>query len=314
MAPALALDVNQVQRDLQGQGSVGWIHGAVTSQNLYVFTVRNPQNFFDYAEFSLISDSVLIQNLFSSLDRHDQVRIKGDFLDQPIPQKHIDVQSIEVLTPYKSGFATQPYHHEAQIPEELEKNTEANFLVHAIADDGAVMVLEYKDAVVPVFVKNPSLTKNLYRGDLIHLKYKIQKKPSEPTHLNIDETQDRPLQVLESIVNGHGQKITLQGRLILFPMSPEIRFNVFAVEQPLQSGLKRQYTLVNFDDPVLFQKIRESLQAAWDRHPTDYVNGRNKLVSQAVQVKVTGIKNEIDPSQANPQVLISNLADLQIIE
>jgi hypothetical protein len=311
-----AVDLQQVEKDLQGDGALGWIHGSVESQKIYVFTVRNPKDFFDYVELSLTSDSADIQKKFSSLSRHDQVKVKGSFLDIPAPQKHIDVTSIEVVKAYDSGIPTDPYQHEAVIPEDLLKQTQATFLVHAIAAQGQIMVVEYKDAVVPVYVAKPGLTKDLYRGDVIKLKYKIQHRPQEPVHLNIDDSDPNSpaLTVLESVKSFHQKEMTLQGRLILFPKSPEIKFNVFAVEQTLDAGLRRQFTLVNFDSPEIFQKIRESLQAAWDRHPGAYENGRNKLVSQAVQVKVTGLGNEIDPSQANPQILIKDIKDLTIIE
>ena len=82
----------------------------------------------------------------------------------------------------------------------------------------------------------------------------------------------------------------------------------------MPAGLQRQYTLVNFDDPQVFNDILKKCQDAWNRHGTDYVNGRNKLVSKKIQVKVTGIFNEVDPGQANAQILIKSASDLQIIE
>jgi len=98
--------------------------------------------------------------------------------------------------------------------------------------------------------------------------------------------------------------------------------NVFAVEAPIteahgaKAGLKRQYTLVNFEDPEVFNQILALCQKAWDRHSgkDDYINGRNKFISNHIQVKVTGTYNEMDPSQANAQVLIHSIKDLQIIE
>ena len=100
----------------------------------------------------------------------------------------------------------------------------------------------------------------------------------------------------------------------MFPKSPEIQFNVFAVQQPLPSGLTRQYTLVNMVDPGVFSQIRAKLQKAWDSYPKSYVNGRNKLVSTKIQVKASGVINDVDPSQANPQILLKSADDIQIIE
>jgi hypothetical protein len=122
------------------------------------------------------------------------------------------------------------------------------------------------------------------------------------------------VKILESIRSLHGKAATLEGALILFPKSPEIMFNVFAVNQELQSGLKRQFTLVNMEDPAAFAKIREKLQAGWDKHKDDYVNGRNKLISRRVRVKATGIYNEIDASQANPQILLKSADSIEILD
>lgn len=322
-ASAHAVDLAQVEKDLKGAGAVGWIHGAVESQQIFVLTIRNPDNFFDYVELSLTTESVDIQKQLSSFHRHDQVRVKGSFLDISAPQKHIDVTAIELVKRYDSPEpVTDPYPHQAQVPDDLLKlpNSTGTFLVHAVAADGHILVTEFRDVIVPFYVKNADRTRSLYRGDLVRIHFKIQRRPHEPVHLNIDETPDSahperaPLEVLESIRDVHGRNLTLEGRLILFPQSPEIRFNVFAVEQGLSDGLKRQFTLVNFTDPALFQKIRETLQAAWNRHPHAFVNGRNKLISTAVHVRVSGVGNEVDSSQANPQVLISDLNALTVIE
>jgi hypothetical protein len=101
----------------------------------------------------------------------------------------------------------------------------------------------------------------------------------------------------------HGKPADLEGALVLFPQSPQVRFNVFAVLQELPGGLKRQFTLADFTSPAVFADIRAKLQAAWDAAPAA-VSGRNKLVSQSVRVRVKGTFNEVDTSQANVQILL----------
>ena len=310
---ALAVDMKEVEKELTTSGVDGWIHGSVESQGLYVFTYRTPGNFFDYVEMSLVSYSPEMMKELGTYNRQDKVRVKGSFLPNPSPQKHILVSSIEMITQYQTPYPTQPYQHQAKIPDELLTLTTATFLVHAIAGDGHILVVEYKDSILPIFVQNETFTKNLFRGDVVQLKFKVQSYPNQPVHLNLDEKDPQPLQVLESIQAKHGKQGVVEGALILFPQSPEIKFNVFAVQEQLQAGLSRQYTLVNFDDPGLFQKIRDALQKAWDQYPGAYVNGRNKLISTHVRVKATGTFNEIDPSQANPQVLLNSLDSLQIM-
>jgi len=311
---AFAVDFTQIEKDLTGDGLVGWIHGAVEEQGLYVFTYRNPDDFFDYVQMSLVPDNDAVAKALTAFSRNDQVKIKGVFLKNPSPQKHIDVTAITLVKKYDSGYPSDPYGHTAKIPDELLNIHYANFLVHAVASDGNILVVEYKDSILPIFVKNGELTKNLFRGDIVRLNFKVQSYPDQPAHLRLNESEPDALQVIQSLSSINGKPGTIEGSLILFPKSPEIMFNVFAVEEKLSDGLSRQYTIVNFENNDLFTQAREKLQAAWDRHPGDYVNGRNKLVSTKIHVKVSGIFNDVSPSQANPQILFKSLDDIQIIE
>ena len=317
-ASAYAVDMTEVEKELTTTGVEGWIHGSVESQGLYVFTYRTPGDFFDYIEMSLVSQDAGMMKSLATFNRHDQVRVKGSFMDDnPSPQKHILISSVELITKYQESVPVEPYQHQAKLPDELLNKTSGTFLVHAIGGDGQILVVEYKDVILPIFVRNGALTKNLFRGDLVQLAFKIQKRPHEPVHLNIDQTATQPVQVLESIQSLHGKTATLEGALILFPKSPEIIFNVFALKQELQAGLSRQFTLVNFDDPAKFAEIRGALQAAWDKYqkmPGAYVNGRNKLVSTKIRVRATGTLNEVSPNQANPQILLKSVDSIQILE
>jgi hypothetical protein len=308
-----AVDIKDVEKQLNTTGCVGWVHGAVPGQGMYAFTYRNPQNFFDYVIMSLVTTDQTMLKQLATFGRQDQVRVKGTFLDNPSPQKHIMVSSIELVKKYNSGYATKPYEYEAKIPNDLLQKDTETFLVHAIGGDGHILVVEYKDAVIPIYVKNAALSANLYRNDVVQIKYLFQDYPDSPLHLAVNETAPAPLTVVDSIAAKNGKPAVLEGVLVLFPQSPEIKFNVFAVQELLQNGLNRQYTLVNMDDPVVFQQIRDLLQKAWDKYPGQYVNGRNKLFSKVLRVKVTGTMNEIDPSQANPQILLKS-ADSVVIE
>ncbi len=318
MVPALvtsssfAVDYDKIEKELNGPGALGWIHGASESQELFVFTYRNPEDFFDYVQMSLVAKNSAIAQQLTTLSRHDQVLVHGKFLKNPSPQKHISVDAITLAKKYQTPNPTSGYPHQATLPDELLQMSSATFLVHAVAEGGHILVLEYKDSIVPVYVKNEFFTKDLFRNDLISLKYNIQAKPEQPTHLVLDEKVASPVIVIESIASLHGKPASVTGALVMFPKSPEIIFNVFAVQQLLPAGLNRQYTLVNFDNPAVFAKIRAALQKAWDEHPGEFTNGRNKLVSTRIEVTATGIFNEVDASQANPQVLLKSLDDLKI--
>ncbi len=203
---SLAVDIKQVEKELTGEGVVGWIHGSVKYTGLYVFTYRNAKDFFDYLEISLTSDKQAIREKFASFNRHDKVRIKGSFLQNPSPQKHVNVESIEIVKKFESSIQAEPYQYDAKIPDDLYKAKSASFLVHAIAGEGRILVLEYRDAVVPVFVnKRTDLSQDLQRNDMIHLSYVIQKDPGHPVHLRLDEQAAEPLKVTESIRQIHGK-------------------------------------------------------------------------------------------------------------
>jgi hypothetical protein len=307
------IDINDVQKQLSTTGCVGWVHGAVVGQSMYAFTYRNPKNFFDYVIMSLVSTDPAIMKQLAGFGRQDQVKVKGTFLDNPSPQKHIMVSSIELVKKYDSGYATKPYEYEAKIPNDLLQKDTETFLVHAIGGDGHILVVEYKDAVIPIYVKNATLTAKLYRNDIVQIKFLFQDYPQSPMHLAVNESAPDPLTVIDSIAAKNGKPAVVEGALMLFPQSPEIKFNVFAVQELLANGLNRQYTLVNMDDAAVFQKIRDLLQKAWDKSPGQYTNARNKLLSNVIRVKVTGTFNEVDPSQANAQILLPS-ADSIVVE
>ena len=317
-AQAKAVDLGQIEKDLNGSGVIGWIHGEVADRDLSVLTYRNPKNFFDNIQMSLVPETDAVSKVLATYNRHDQVLVKGRFMKNPSPQKHILVTSIDLVTKYVTPYPTQDYEHEAKIPTELETIDHANFLVHAVASSGHILVVEYKDQIVPIFVKDEKLSKDLSRGDVVALHFGLQKNPDQPTHLVLVESAKDALVVLQSIKDLNGKPANVEGQLILFPKSPEIKFNIFAVEDTsfvgTAAGIKRQFTLLNQDDMEVFKKIREKLQAAWDRHPGDFVNGRNKLVSTKIRVRATGKFQEIDPGQANAQILLDSADSIQLIE
>ena len=71
---------------------------------------------------------------------------------------------------------------------------------------------------------------------------------------------------------------------------------------------------MSFDDPAKFAAIREKLQGAWDAaEPGSAVSGRNMLISTQVRVRVKGTFNQIDPNQANAQIVLDGPDALEII-
>lgn len=302
------------QRELQaGRAVDGDIHGAYPDLGLYVFTYRNPDNFFEFVEVSLIAPDAAVAAQLAGLRRHDRVRIQGALMDNRSPQMHVELSSLEVVRKYEATPEIPEYDYQAAIPTDLLNKDNELFLVHAVHAGGTILVVEHGDVVLPVFVRRPELTAALARNDVVRLFYEIRTRPERPVHLQLQDVE-RPVEVVESITALHGRPAAVEGALVLFPQSPQVRFNVFAVLQELPGEMQRQYTLVNFDSPDTFEQIRNKLQAAWDAAgPAAAVSGRNKLISTAVRVRATGTFNQTDPNQANAQIMLSGPESLEIL-
>ena len=104
-APTPRLDMKKLEGELATSGLTGWIHGAVDGQSLYVFTYRDPEDFFTSIELPLIARSEALQKTLRSLHRHDRVRVKGRFLPNSAPLRHLLVSDLEVLERWKGEGA-----------------------------------------------------------------------------------------------------------------------------------------------------------------------------------------------------------------
>jgi hypothetical protein len=228
------------------------------------------------------------------LSRHDQVRIKGNFIQNSAPLIHLNIDSVELLSHWKDDFDLPPYQRSLTLPKEILAGTELVGKVHAISGT--------------VVVKSASELLGLHRGDLIHLSYKAYQMGSGPIHL-----VSTNIHVLDSILAKHGKPLTVEGQLILYPKSPQISIDVYAVQEVGLTGVALDYTLVNFESPEIFQKIRDKLKVAWDNQAQAVVRARNKLSNPRVRIKAVGIGNVVDPNQANPQILLDGPDSIEIL-
>ena len=288
----------------------GWIHAAVHGPGLYVFTYRRPDDFFASVDFPLTPATDEVARRLSSLKRHDAVRVRGQLISNPAPIRHLRLEDFELLRPYVPDEAAAPRRPVTRIPEDLREKRELIGKVHAVASDGRMLVIEYGDAVVPVFVADPTLTAGLFRNDKIRLAFTIAPRPPRPTHLWLDTGHPRPLQVLERLRDRHGQSIEAQGKLVRFPVSPQITLDVYAVQVTDADGITREYTLLS-EDPEVFADIRGKLAQAWKARP-GAVDGRNKLVNPTLRVQARGRFNIVDRNQANAQILLDSSDDVTV--
>lgn len=306
-------DLVEIEKQLQGGGLGGWVHGINASQSIFVFTWRSSNNFFVNKQFPITTEKKDLEEQIKKWRRHDYVVIKGEFVKHGSPQKHIMVTSIEKHEVWAGLGSNLNYEYDKKALSEVLAQNELVFKVHYASPDGKALVLEYKDLIIPVFNKKmPELTTGLYRDDKLKIKYIASDEPFAPQHLKVDISAARPVEVLERIVEGHGLPFEHTGELIMFPKSPQILFDVFALKQT-DGTIERQYTLVNFEDPDLFKKIREKLTLAWEKNKSDAVYSRNKFVNPKLIVRARGIKNVVDPSQANPQILLNSVDDIEIV-
>lgn len=306
-----SLKLTRLSRELEGTGLIGTLHGVVPSSQLFVLSVREPDNFFNHREFSLLPGNEEALAILKSASRHDRVCVQGRFLDNISPQKHILVRLAKVEERWSGEESLPAYKREANIVSDLINQTSLVGKVHAIGSDGQILVIEYNDEILPIYVSEGfEYTKNLYRGDIIQLEYQIQKNPSRPTHLRLNVEAEKPVEVLDAIANWHQQEKSLAGKLVKFPKSPQIAFDVYAIEVETR-GLKRYFTLVNFTDEKEFQKLRDKLDEIWENNLETATFGRNMLLNPQTIVEVRGIVNVISPEQANPQILVGKAEDCQ---
>lgn len=296
-----------VEDNLRGDGLVGEVHGAPHDLGHYVATVRDPSDFFKSEQYSLLGTAPEVKEVLAKIKRHDKVRMWGE-VEVYGPQKHLILSRIVIETPH--DVELPKYERKAEFPASFpDEQTPFKALVHAIIKDQGMLVVEYKDAVLPVRVPASVTLPDLYKGDIVEMKARISAHPGNPSHLRVSEISQK-----EAIVNIHDKPIEKTGVLVKFPKSPIVKFDIFAIKEELPDGLSRQYTLINFENQELYAQMREKLGQFWDSgDPAQVKNGRNMLVNPSVIVKAKGMGNVVDRGQANPQILLSTIDDIQLI-
>ena len=305
-----SVDMDCIEKQLAGDGLGGWVHAAIDDQLMFVFTWRRPGNFFINIQLPMMTKDHQVFAELKKLRRHDQIIVRGKFFKNDAPNKHINVTQLEVVKAY-TGL-TEDFNYDPDLPSDIINGTSLVGKIHAVANGGRVLVVEVGDRVYPVFNQLPQLVKDLYRNDKIELRYYVELNPGRPTHLEVNKDVDSPVTVLESIVDGHGSPITLRGPLVMFAKSPQIVHNVYALQTEDTDGVKRNYTLVNFDDIALYHKIRLKLEETWNQSSASMKYDRNKFVNPKVIIEATGTKHVVSPVQANPQILVEDLKDITI--
>ncbi len=310
----VGVDLEKVEQALKGDGLIGRIHAAAHEYNVYVVTYRRPDNFFINYNFPMVAHKRQVREVLAELSRHDQVRIKGKYIASGSPQKHILVEAIEVLEDYESDKMEENFPRDRRLPYEIAEGSEMIAKVHAVRNQGKSLVVEYGDYVVQVDADNGEHTKELYRGDKVRIHYTSEISRRRPLHLYLNEDVAQPIEVIERIADLHGKEAVFEGCLVLFPKSPQIIFDIYALMEVDGDGMKLNFTLPNFEDMEIFRQIREKFAASWDPAKDSAFNDRNKMVNPTLRVRAKGTLNVTSPNQANPQILIASPDDIEIIQ
>ncbi len=299
-----SIDIKKIEADLKGAGLKGHIHGAAHDLRQYVFFYRDPNDFFSHEAFSMIPTTPAARAALKEVERHDLVLLRGEIATNPSAQKHLLISDIQIVDAYDSGINVAKHTRQAKFPDDLRATKSFVGMVHAVAAGGEILVMEYKDAVIPVFVSEKAHSKNLFRGDKVRIHYTLQSNPRAPVHLNLDPAVSKPIEVIDSIAQQNGKALTLEGQLVFFPKSPQLLFGVYAIQVTDADGLKRNHTLVNFDDMQVFTEIRRKLEKIWNAKSASIEDGRNCFVNPQIKIRAVGKGHVVSPEQANPQILL----------
>ena len=78
----------------------GSIHAAVHQRGLYVFTWRKPGDFFSFLDFPVTPVNPAVAAKLDQIKRHDSVRLKGAFITNAAPIRHIRLEDLQVVQTY----------------------------------------------------------------------------------------------------------------------------------------------------------------------------------------------------------------------
>ncbi|MCC0177626.1 hypothetical protein I4641_11615 [Waterburya agarophytonicola K14] len=152
------LEMTQLSQELNNTGLIVRIHGAAASSQMFVMSVREPDNFFNHREFSLLAENLETIDTLKKINRHDLVCVGGNIITNSSPQVHIKVSSIQVLEPWQQPKGFAPYKRQHNLLQELKEQNSFIGKVHAIGEEGKILVAGYKDLVIPLFVSATEYT------------------------------------------------------------------------------------------------------------------------------------------------------------
>ena len=284
-----------IQEQLQ-VGLVLSVHGNIPEQKLFVATWRSKVDFFKYRHFPMIVNDEDLQEVVKQLKRHDKVVVTGHLRYSSTRQEHIRVSKLEVL---EVGELPPPIDHD--IPE-VPIGDSLTAKVHFAK--GRTLVVDWQNRVFPVILPNEENA--FWRNDGIRLQLTKQKWPRLPHHYRLDGE----IEVTEAVESLHNQIKTIQGNLVCYPKSPQIRFDVYAIEwRSPSSHLDRFITLMTEDTDEFFE-MRDKVKAIWESC-SNKTRRQQHYVCPDIKMKAHGRMNVVAPTQANVQIMLRSIDDIE---
>jgi hypothetical protein len=307
------------------------VHGIDNDNGSFALTWRDKGDFFKYVMLPMTGRNPEVKKAIATLQRNDKIRVWGSFdLFLKSNQRHLEIDDLRMENPFFNAckaMGLPPYQHTTKVPQDLVDKEEITALVHGVANNGASLEIQYGDANVAVIVPEPARVADLFKGDIVKLRYTLVYPPNGPVHMKLIKGADA-VQMVQAIQDVNPKdddssepKIQDQkpdedpvrcGPLVLYKESPNINSNVFAVKMSQAAGYDWTFTLFNAENPDEFSKIKAKAQAAWDANVATAQCGRNFVWNPNIIVCAKGPGNDSDASQANPQIMVNSAGDITV--
>lgn len=298
---------NSISELLKTTGLTGLVHGSIPGSEMYVFVYGDPIRGGEH--YSLIPLNDEIKAKLENIKRHQTVTITGKLLSKGTPQQHVLTEGIKVEKKWEPQvtfkYTNQPYFTLEELKEHLKGKEEINCVVHAVLHDGKVLIINYRENILPVHITDPECTKNLRSSDKISLRYKIREHDEGPLHLSLRIEKDiPPVKVLDGIkvLSDSKEKYKLEGSLVWFPKSPLLLWEVWGLRVKDSNGLIRTYSLHNLRDKKDVKKIDEILQEAWKKRDRGFILSSSSFYHPDIRVEVVGDVVHFAQNQRNPLI------------
>ena len=312
LAPDDTVTDGYMNRQLKHQGLTGYIHAANTATKTVVLTVNEPGG--KSRNVALIAETPALWNQLNTLQRYDLVRVKGERVYRLYPQAHVVINRLTVLKRWQPDVAKglPALHADPNLANPFMALIDQPTLtgtIHAVAGQGHVLLLDYKGAVYPLVAPDNTQTQHLWRGDRVTLRLSMMVTPNSPLHLMLEPATPgdtkRPVDVLEAIKTLHNQPTEAKGYLVLYPKSPAMAKDSWALAHTLPEGGVRYYLLESAWGKQGQMSLDRYLAHLWQSDPHAAEAGRQKWLKPQLLLQAKGLVWVEQPNQFQPRLRVN---------